>query len=192
MLRRALSYEYLRAQPVTGQSKDIRPGKGELKTMFTYATRLFAVTLSIGLLGIAIASADAQTPTQVVAGEAAKAGVKAVTEIIAKNVSGDACTRHIYNKTKSDWVFKGGPGSGMCEEGCLIKARKSASEPTAIPIHYTGNTMGIDVMGPNGRHDGFTVKGKGNCVYIEHNGKTDPVFLNDPANGDIIFDMFEK
>lgn len=149
--------------------------------------------LVIGFLGVLISSggSHAQSPAQAVATEAGKAVAKVAVGVIGKNILGDACTRHIYNKTKSDWIVTGSRGSGICEDGCLIKARIAKNQWTSIPINYPGSAMSITITRPDGRKDGFTVTGSGNCVYIQHNGKTDPIFLNDPANGDIIFDFFE-
>lgn len=128
--------------------------------------------LGLGLL----VSADAAFAQSAAAGIAAG---KEVVDIIRSLTGGGPCTRHLYNKSNSFWLFTGSGGSGMCEKGCAIAPN------TAIPISYSTTSMSIDLQGP-GYHDGFTVTGRGDCVYIQHNGNTGKAVLNDPANGDIV------
>jgi len=147
------------------------------------------------LLGVALAAAgilytsthaSAQT-----AAAAAKAGAEIAGAIYSKYFAGGECVRHIYNKTYSNWKVVG-HGIGLCEpDACSIDARKPGTAFTAIPVYYGSISGSVEIIGPRGEHEMWAVKGRDQCVYLEHSGKTDPIFLNDPANGDIIFDYFE-
>lgn len=140
--------------------------------------RTLLVFSALVLLSVA---AIAKAQSAAAAAEAAKMGVALVKEI----TGGGACTRHIYNDSHSVWKITGSAGSGLCEKGCGVAPGDN------IPISYSGSTISIDLQSP-GYHDAFTVKGSGNCVYIEHNGNTGRAVLNQAkhgptVNGDIVF-----
>lgn len=126
-----------------------------------------------------------------------------------------SCERHIYNDSECKWTLQrtDAPHDGNVwfDQTCILKDGSKTSEVAVCPnvengpctllprcsvkITYTysnGYSSGTwkitDEHGQSREWRYNTQGGRLNeCTYIMHSGSTGPVYLNEPANGDMTF-----
>jgi hypothetical protein len=111
-----------------------------------------------------------------------------------------ACTRHIYNNSNKPWTFSlgwSGPPPGPADfYGCDYNQDhdicKVMPQQTAT-IAFTGGVAAtnMNITDSNGVRRSFDYDNtsvaaifRGECQYVQHDGGTGAVSVNDPANGD--------
>jgi hypothetical protein len=122
---------------------------------------------------------------------AGASGASSAGRAVAGMAGVGSCTRHFYNKSDYEWAVAM-INSGRCQ---TAGGKSDPSGVCIIPPHgsavlgYSNNgSVGAQVLMAGawkGGHyaGGFSLRTVG--CYIEHDGNTGNVVLNDPADGDI-------
>jgi hypothetical protein len=102
----------------------------------------------------------------------------------------NSCTRHLRNDSNDTWEVRGVEGSGVCEKPGSCVAKPHSTIEIHFPVLEQQIKITITAGGQSAFNDTFKVKQgnlitTGNCAYIEHDGSTGKVRLNQPADGDI-------
>jgi hypothetical protein len=111
-----------------------------------------------------------------------------------------SCWRHIYNNSDCAWTFSdtgGGSGNayfidpGGCTSNCTEKNGPCTVNPhCTIDLQYTysggitNGTMNV-TLGQSKSAYSYQGDGVNLCPYINHNGQTGGIWLNQPAHGDM-------
>ncbi len=116
-----------------------------------------------------------------------------------------SCYRHIYNNSSCGWTFQdtgGGNGNayfiddngGACTSNCTEKNGPCTVNPNCtITLQYTysgGLSDGIMnvTLGSTTEQYSYNAAGVNLCPYINHQGQTGGISLNEPASGDMTAD----